>query len=251
VSGPDAGVPGGALRPARSVESGPAPGSAPGDLRPGLRRLANGLIVYGVVGLILTLLGLFALVWVGGRIGELSDRAAVRVAQVADTLDATAQALSDASDTAGAFASTLETTVAALDSAGGRVRELQPTLADLETQFRSINILGNQPLARAADVVASIHASLDGLDTQLQAVGDSLRGGHDRLVANASSLGILGTKLGALAEDLRSGVVEDSLSDVRAIVGVTQLVLAIWTAIPAVGALVLGVWLRRMVPPAP
>ena len=50
-----------------------------GDLRPGLRRLANGLVVYGVIGLIVTLLGLVALAWVGGRIDDLSDRTAARV----------------------------------------------------------------------------------------------------------------------------------------------------------------------------
>src|SRR4029079_10633621 len=76
------------------------PGADYGDMRPGLHRLANGLVAYGVIGLIVTLLGLAALLWVGGRIGDLSDRAASRINQVADTLDSTAQALTDASDTA-------------------------------------------------------------------------------------------------------------------------------------------------------
>jgi hypothetical protein len=219
-----------------------------GDLRPGLRRLANGLVAYGVVGLIVTLLGLVALAWVGGRIGELSERTAARVTQVAETLDATSQALTDASDTAKTFATTLTTTVAAVDAAGGRVRELEPTLADLESQFRSVNILGAQPLSRAADVVGSIHGTLAGLDTQLSAVADSLRNGHDRLTANGSSLAVLGSKIGALGDDLRSGIVEDSLADVRAIVTVTMLVVAIWAAVPAIGALVVGMWLRRTVP---
>ena len=167
-----------------------------GDLRPGLRRLANGLVVYGVIGLIVTLLGLVALAWVGGRIGDLSDRTAARVTQVADTLDATSQALTDASDTAKTFATTLTTTVAAVDAASARVRDLEPTLADLESQFRSVNILGAQPLSRAADVVGSIHGTLNGLDTQLSTVADSLRNGHDRLAANGSSLAVLGTRLG-------------------------------------------------------
>ncbi len=197
----------------------------------------------------MTLLGLAAFAWVGGRIGDLSDKVGGRVTQVADTLDATAQALTDASETAKTFAMTLATTVAAVDQAGTRVSELQPTLADLESQFRSINILGNQPLGRAADVVATIHASLDGLDGQLDAVADSLRNGHDRLVANGSSLAVLGAKIGALADDLRSGIVEDSLADVQAIMTVTMLVLAVWAAVPAVGALLVGVWLRRTLRP--
>jgi hypothetical protein len=221
-----------------------------GDLRPGLRRLANGLVVYGVIGLIVTLLGLVALAWVGGQIGDLSDRTAARVTQVSDTLDATSQALTDASDTAKTFATTLTTTVAAVDAASARVRDLEPTLAELESQFRSVNILGAQPLSRAADVVGSIHGTLNGLDTQLSTVADSLRNGHDRLAANGSSLAALGTRLGTLADDLRSGIVEDTLGDVRSIFTVTMLVLALWAAVPAVGALLVGVWLRRnMAPP--
>jgi hypothetical protein len=220
-----------------------------GELRPGLRRIANGLVVYGVIGLIVALLGLVALAWAGGRIDDLSDKTAARVSQVADTLDSTSQALTDASDTAKTFGTTLTTTVAAVDAASSRVRELEPTLADLETQFRSINILGAQPLSKAADVVGSIHGTLDGLDTQLSTVADSLRNGHDRLAANASSLGVLGTRLGALADDLRSGIVEDSLADLRSIFTVTMLVLALWAAVPAVGALMVGVWLRRLVRP--
>ncbi len=219
-----------------------------GVLRPGLHRLANGLVAYGVIGLIVTLLGLVALGWVGGRIGDLTDRASARIEQVADTLDATSQALTDASETARTFATTLTTTVAAVDAVGSRIGELQPTLADLEAQFRAINILGAQPLSRAADVVGSIHASLDGVDGQLDAVADSLRNGHDRLAANGSSLAVLGSKIGALSDELRSGTVEDSLADVRAIITVTMLVLAMWAAIPAVGALVVGAWLRRVVP---
>lgn len=221
-----------------------------GDLRPGLRRLANGLVIYGVIGLIVSLLGLVGLSWAGDRIGDLSDKTSARVTQIAETLDATSRALSDASETANTFATTLTTTVAAVDAASARVRDLEPTLADLESQFRSINILGAQPLSKAADVVGSIHGTLNGLDTQLSTVADSLRNGHDRLAANGSSLGVLGTKIGTLADDLRSGIVEDSLSDLRSIFTVTMLVLAAWAAVPAVGALVVGVWLRRTLSPA-
>jgi len=48
-----------------------------------------------------------------------------------------------------------------------------------------------------------------------------------------------------MAERLRSGVVEDSLADVHLAILILLLVLTVWAAVPAVGALVLGVWLRR------
>ena len=54
----------------------------------------------------------------------------------------------------------------------------------------------------------------------------------------------------ATAERLRSGVVEDSLADVRAIILLMLLVLTAWTAVPAIGALAFGLWLRRELEPA-
>ena len=169
--------------------------------------------------------------------------------QVADTLDATSQALTDASDTAKTFATTLTTTVAAVDAASARVRDLEPTLADLESQFRSVNILGAQPLSRAADVVGSIHGTLNGLDTQLSTVADSLRNGHDRLAANGSSLAVLGTRLGCSGRRPPFRDRRGRLGDVRSIFTVTMLILALWAAVPAVGALLVGVWLRRNMSP--
>ena len=46
-------------------------------------------------------------------------------------------------------------------------------------------------------------------------------------------------------ERLRSGVVEDSLADVHVAILLLLFVLTAWAAVPAVGALVFGVWLRR------
>ena len=45
------------------------------------------------------------------------------------------------------------------------------------------------------------------------------------------------------------GFVEDTLGDVRSIFTVTMLVLALWAAVPAVGALIVGTWLRRNMSP--
>ena len=50
----------------------------------------------------------------------------------------------------------------------------------------------------------------------------------------------LGDSTASMAERLRSGVVEDSLADVHLAILILLLVLTLWTAVPAVGALVLG-----------
>lgn len=226
------------------------PSERPVRLGPGLRRLSTGLIAYGAIGLIVALLGLAALAWVSGRIGALADRAAVQVDAVIATLDDTSTALTDAGTTAGSFSSTLSVTASTVDQAAEAVRAVQPRLADLEAQFRSINILGNQPLAGAADMVAGISAGITGLDVRLDQIGASLSDNEDALAQNQRSLTALGVRVGALADRLRTGGIDEGLDDVQAIVTITLLVFAAWTAVPAAGALGLGWWLRRELGPA-
>ena len=223
----------------------PAPGRL--RLRGGLRRLSAGLIGYGTIGLALALLGLIALVWVGGRLGGLSDRVSTQVDTIALTLEGTGRVLTDAGSSATSFGVTLDESAGTVDRAAGSIAAIQPDLAVLEAQFRAINILGNQPLANAANVIGEINTSLDGLDVQLGAIATSMRDNQEKLGANARSLTVLGSRMTILARDLRTGVIDESLDDVRSIFVVALLVLAAWTAVPAVGALALGIWLRRQV----
>ncbi len=215
------------------------------SLRPGLRRLSTGLLAYGALGIVLAMLGLVAMVWVGGRLGSLTDRVSTQVESVTATLEDTGAVLTDAGDTASSFATTLTQTAESLDKAADSVSSIQPKLADLGAQFRSVDFLGNQPLARAADVIAGINTSLDGLDSRLHAIATSLTDNRASLEANTRSLTALGSRLTILARDLRTGTIEDSLADIRVIILVTFLLLTAWTAFPAVAAMLLGLWLRR------
>lgn len=216
------------------------------DLRTGLRRLSTGLIVYGLIGLLVALLGLVALVWVGGRIDALADRARGQVDSVIATLDETGNALTLTGTTIGSFSGTLNGTAATVDQAADTIRSVRPRLAELETQFRSINILGNQPLSSAADVVAEIAAGIEGLDTRLDQVSGSLLENQAALDRYGPSLTAVGGRLGTLADRLRTGI--GTVADVQAIVTITLLVFTAWTAVPAAGALGLGWWLRRTGP---
>jgi len=220
----------------------------PPSLRSGLRRLSNGLLVYGALGLAIALLGLAALVWVSGRIDALAQRAEVQVDAVIASLDETANLLTVTGATAGSFGGTLSATASTVDQAAETVRAVKPRLTDLESQFRSINILGNQPLANAADVVAGINAGLEGLDSKLDLVADSLTGNQTSLERNAAAMTSLGVRLGQLADRLDAGI--GTVADVQAIISVTLLVFTAWTAVPAVGALGLGLWLRKELGPA-
>ena len=96
-----------------------------------------------------------------------------------------------------------------------------------------------------------IATDLEGLDTRLGLIATDLEDNKARLLANAASLTALGERLDAIADELRTGFIQDSLEDVRIVLMVLILVFALWTAVPAVGALILGVWLRRVARPAP
>jgi hypothetical protein len=238
----------GPLQPDGTPASLAAPSSHPIGLREGLRRLSRGLLAYGTIGLVITVIGLLAMLWVGGRLGTMADRVSGQIDSVATTLEKSGTALTDAGATAGSFSTTLTETSTALDQAADSVTSIQPKLADLEAQFRSVDILGNQPLGKAADVISGIRTSLDGLDTRLHTISSSLTDNQAKLEANGASLTSLGSQLTILARDLRAGAGQ-SVDDIRAVIIIVLLVLVSWTAVPAIGALVLGMWLRRTVTP--
>jgi hypothetical protein len=215
------------------------------DLRRALGQLSRGLIAYGIVGLAVASIGVGALVWVNGRVGSMRSEVETSVGQLSTTIERTAKALDDASTTAQGFTVTVEQSAVALTSAAATMTQVRTDLLGLESQLRAVNILGTAPLASAADAVGRTATSLDGLDTKLAGIADGLDRNRDTLANNATSLGQLGDSTAAMATRLGSGSIEGSLGDVQSILVVTLLLFAAWSLVPAVGALVLGVWLRR------
>jgi hypothetical protein len=179
-----------------------------------------------LVGLLVAAIGFGATAWVIGRIDELHSEAEATVARLSTTMGLAAAVLRGASTTAQSFSGT----------AG---------LSALEGQLRSVNFLGATPLSSSADAVGRIVASMEGLDTQLSLVAEGLEGNRDALAGNASSLGDLADSTRALALRLGPSVGEDAFGDVQQVIAVTLLMFAAWSSVPAVGALALGVWLRR------
>jgi small-conductance mechanosensitive channel len=214
-------------------------------LRGGLRRLSTGLIAYGAAGLAVALLGLVALAWTAGRVSSLADRVDAEVGQLATTLDRTAETLQSAGVSAVTFAVTLERTPPSVRQAAETIRNLRPNLQAIEAQLASISILGNQPLAGPARLFGEMARDLAGLDTRLDLIADDLVTDRDALLRNADSLEALGARTTLLADRIRTGFIQDGLDDLRAVLLMTILVFVGWTAVPAIGALALGVWLRR------
>lgn len=219
--------------------------TAPLGLRGGLRRLSTGLIAYGVAGLAVALLGLVALGWTAGRVAALAETVDTEVAQLAATLDRTAETLRAAGSSAVTFAVTLERTPPSVRQSAETIRNLRPNLQAIESQLSSISILGSQPLAGPARLFGEMASDLQGLDTRLDLIADDLETDRDALLRNADSLNSLGDQTSVMAERIRTGFIQRGLEDLRLVLVLTILVFVGWTAVPAVGALALGLWLRR------
>lgn len=223
--------------------------STPATVRGALPRLATGLIAYGVLGLILALIAALALAWAGGRFASLGDRLETQAATIADTLDASASALQDASSSATSFAVTLERTPPIVRQVATALGDVETSLQSISSQLAAIDILGRQPLAGTAERVNNMSAALDGLDTRLGLVAGDLEGNRDALLKNSASLAALSEQLTSVADQLRSEGISTALADIRAVLVVFGLILLTWIVLPSAGALALGWWLRRQVEP--
>jgi hypothetical protein len=221
------------------------PAGRPLGLRAGLRRLSTGLLVYAVIGLVLAVLGLLAMLYVGNRVGSLADTTGERIETVIGTVEDTATVLKDAGSTALSFANTLERTPPTVRQAAQTIEGVRQTLLTIETQLSQFSVLGSRPLGNVADQFGQIATDLEGLDTRLDLIASDLEDNRDKLLANSRSLTALGERLDTVADELASGFIEDGLDDVRVILTLLAFILVVWTAVPAIGALLLGTWLRR------
>jgi hypothetical protein len=214
-------------------------------LRTGLRHLATGLIVYGAIGVAIAVLGLIALIWLSGRVGGLAERTGDQVTTIVETLDQTSTALSEASSSATSFAGTLSRTGPAVRQVAVAIGDLRGNFRSIEDQLGRVQILGSQPFGNVAGQFGQMATDLDGLDAQLELIAGDLERNRAALVVNAESLAAIGTRLDGIATEARDGSMAGGLDDLRAVVTLLSLLLVVWVALPAIGALWLGWWLRR------
>jgi methyl-accepting chemotaxis protein len=213
--------------------------------RRGWGRLSQGLVGYGLVALAVALLWVGALAGLNGRITGLRDEVQAMVPRLTSTAELTAQALREGASTAGSFRTTLDQSAAALSSSAATITVVRGDLSAFEAQLRSVSILGARPLSSPADAVGRIATSMDGLDTKLSLIADSLRVGQDALAANATALGELGERTDQLAETLALADVQRAFDDIQLTLALILVLCAAFAFMPAIGALWLGLWLRR------
>lgn len=215
-----------------------------------LRTVSGILIGYGVVGLLIAVLAIVALMLGLARVSALGDRLGDEVGGVADVLDQTAEVLDRASTTAAGFGGTIDRSTTALSTAAADLRGIVPRLRDIEGRANAINILGSQPLAPLAGLFGEIAGQLGDLDVQLDGIATNLGGNRAALDANAASLAQLAVRTRTLADRLGGDDLPSAFDDVRWLLAAMLGIGALGAAVPAVGALVGGIWLRRSVSPA-
>jgi len=224
-----------------------ASASGASGLSRALPQLSRGLVAYGIVGLVVAAIGFGSMVWVNGRISSLRTDAEATVARAEATMEVAATLLRGASATAASFSGTADQSAQAVSAAAVTFTEVQSDLTALEVQLRSVSFLGANPLSSSADAVGRIASSVGSLEAQVPLIAERLTGNRDALAANAASLSALADSTAALATRLGPSLGQDSLADLQQVIAITLLMFAAWSFAPAIGALGLGLWLRREV----
>jgi hypothetical protein len=220
-------------------------------LRPGLRRLANALMIYGVVGILAAAIGFAALIGASGRIGALGERIVSEAVSVDTIIVATADVLDNAATTADTFGPTIDQTSVAVSGAAAAVRDIEPRIRDLETQANAIEIFGQRPVASLGAVFGQIATDISGLDDQLDGIATELGRNKAALTANAESLGALANLVRAYKGRLKPEAIDAGIDEARRLLLFTLALFIGWTAVPAIGSLIVGRWMRQLVADRP
>jgi hypothetical protein len=220
--------------------------TAAADWRRGLSRLAKALMVYGAVGLVAAVIGLMALIGSSARISSLGDR----IVSEAVTLDAiilqTADVLDDAATTAASFGPTVDQTAVTVSEAAGAIRDIEPRLRDLETQANAIEIFGSRPVAPLGQLFGQIATDVAGLDEQLDGIATEMGRNEAALTANATSIGALAKLVRGYTDRLKPEAIDAGIDEARRLLLITLGLFIGWTAIPAVGSMIVGRWMRQL-----
>ncbi len=207
--------------------------------------MSRGLIAYGVIGLLVAAVGLGTLVWTGTTVAAFDARMTRESDELSRTLRRAATALEDASTSAESFRTTLDATPPSIRQAAQTVRNLRPRLVGLQAQASAINILGSQPLGGIGELFGQMATDLEGLDEQLDGIAGQLGTNQEALIRNARSLGDTASQLDSFAERIDDGLITQSIGDLRTILGAVLAMLIVAMALPSVGALAFGLWIRR------
>ena len=211
--------------------------AGPLDLRRGA--LANGLIVYGAIGVLLSAVLLAALG--PGDLGGIGRIDAERQA-VVELLASTETTALDSHVAVDRARTSINAGADAADQSAGFARQLAVGLRQLGVALR-VDLFGSKPFESAAGDVEGAADRADAAAAGLDRAATEARSGADGMGALAADLQAASVDLAAVRHGLEgtTGLGASLLWLRIALVG-----LVLWLAIPAVACLWIGVRLRRM-----
>jgi hypothetical protein len=210
------------------------------------RRLATGLIVYGALGIVLSLAAIVAVFWLDGSFGSVQDDVSAQVDQLETTIDKTAVSLRNTADSVDGFGTTFESTSTGLGEMGEVTTRLAAVVDDLATFFATI-----RPFVGSVPALDGVSEQLAGLEPNLTQIADDLTANRDQLDETTTSLRDLATQLDVVQATLVSGVIDQRVGQGFDFLRAAIIALTIWLALPAFAAFLIGIWLRRAVAPQP
>jgi hypothetical protein len=204
------------------------------------RRVAIGLVVYGVAGLLIAAVGLYVLS--SAPLAALAGQLEAQQQTLSRSLDASVSAMTDAGAAADGVATSLGATATAAQRAADLGNELASSLRGL-AEAMDLEILGTRPFT--------------GLGDDFRLVADEASALSADLATTVAALGRNGEDSRRLAADF--GVLRGELDRLKRLVDETDLaggglgmlrlllvLLVLWQAVPAVAALAIGIMsLRR------
>jgi hypothetical protein len=193
--------------------------------------LARGLVIYGVVGLVLTLGGAVLGLGLASRIERLAVTADDTLAAAVRSTDAAADAFTNVD-------ASLSEAEASADAAASLARDASGTLASLARSME-LSVFGAQPLLPLA---GEFEASAD----QAAALGETLDRVSGSLGDTRTDVSRIGTELESLGAELAAlrGASGNDAASAPPLTAFVLLLLA-WLLVPAVGGLLGGIALLR------
>jgi len=208
------------------------------------RRLARGLVWFGVVGLVLTTVMMVA--WLGGLVAmrDLDERleadrqaTAISLVQAAALMGSSATTLEDASLSLGSVQEALDDAARLLDRLATSTGELAEAL--------HVTILGQQPFAATSQSFEDVSGDLDILATRAETLATEVETFHPDLEVVSADLRTVETAIRALAYRVNSfDGVEDLVGLMRGYALLSALSAA-WLASLAAGCVWAGRQLQR------
>jgi hypothetical protein len=207
------------------------------------RRLGNGLVGFGIVGIVVTVI--LAVVWLGMLFAmqDLDERLEADREALAAALTSTSDLMDSTADAIESTTAAMGNVSVALDDAADLLGRLGQTTASLADAL-NVSILGQRPFAGAAEDLEEIATDLDTFAGHAETLASDIDSLGPPLTQLASDLRTVEESVGTLATRVDAfGGIEQLVGLVR-IYALLSAVLAAWLAVLAAGCIWAGRHLR-------